>query len=76
VDENSRAEHCFVVRVWREPGARRCRGYIVHVSTTQRLYFSELADLLEFIRRRFELAAGSDSRDANATADIDDLGWT
>ncbi len=72
MDEKLRIEHSFVVRVWREPRATRCRGYIVHVSTKQRMYFSELADLLEFIRRRFELAGNAQTYDSAAMPEFDD----
>jgi hypothetical protein len=59
VDENARVEQLFVVRIWREAGARdrSYRGSVVHVSTQQRTYFSELADLVEFMRLRFEVKA-------------------
>jgi hypothetical protein len=47
MDEDLRCEHLFVVRVWREAGTRgrSCRGYVTHVPTKQRIYFSELGDL-------------------------------
>ena len=75
MDENLRSEHLFVVRVWREAGtrARSCRGYVVHVPTKQRIYFSELGDLLEFIRLRFDGADVSPDCDGGATAENHNL---
>jgi hypothetical protein len=60
VNDNVRMEQLFVVRIWREAGARdrSFRGSVVHVSTEQRTYFSELADLVEFVRLRLELKDG------------------
>jgi hypothetical protein len=57
VNEDVRTEQLFVVRIWREAGARdrSYRGSVVHVSTKQRTYFSELADLVEFVRLRLEV---------------------
>jgi len=57
VNEDVRSEQLFVVRIWREAGTRdrTFRGSVVHISTKQRMYFSELADLVEFMRLRFEV---------------------
>jgi hypothetical protein len=75
VDANLRSEHLFVVRVWREAGTRgrSCRGYVVHVPTKQRMYFSELGDLLEFIRLRFDGAGVPPVCGGGATAENHNL---
>ncbi len=47
--------HLFIVRVWPEPAGSRAwpwRGSVEHVSSGQRLYFSALADLNDFITWR------------------------
>ena len=52
---NTRAEHLFIVRLWQEPSqlaAAHWRGYVEHVSSGQRLYFTSLADLNDFIGQR------------------------
>jgi hypothetical protein len=56
-DAGARVEQLFVVRIWREAGARErsYRGYIVDVATQQRRYFSEVADVVEFIRLHFDV---------------------
>jgi hypothetical protein len=56
MNESVRVEQLFVVRIWREAGARdrSFRGSVVHVSTERRTYFSELADLVEFVRLHLE----------------------
>lgn len=56
-DAGARVEQLFVVRIWREAGARErsYRGYIVDVATQQRSYFSEVADVVEFIRLHFDV---------------------
>jgi hypothetical protein len=51
VAEQSRTEQLFLVRFWREPDAA-WRGYVEQVTTKQRIYFSELSDLNEFMRVR------------------------
>ncbi len=50
-----RTEHLFVVRVWRETvgaSSEKWRGSIEHVSTKQRLFFTSLADVHDFIAAR------------------------
>lgn len=48
-----RAEHLFMVRLWREPGSSpQVRGVVEDVGAQQRFYFSTLAELNEFIRLR------------------------
>ena len=56
-DADARVEQLFVVRIWREAGARErsYRGYVVEVATQQRSYFSELADVVDFIRLHFDV---------------------
>jgi hypothetical protein len=50
---DDRAEHLFMVRLWREPGSSpQVRGLIEDVHAQQRFYFSSLAELNEFIRLR------------------------
>jgi len=42
----------FVIRIWREPtscGGSSRRGYVEHVASGQRRYFSALTDALEFV---------------------------
>ncbi len=50
---NSRQEHAFVVRVWREEGGlpSSWRGSVEHVGTRHRRYFGDLAEVLHFIRQ-------------------------
>jgi hypothetical protein len=55
-----RFERLFTLRVWRENGGERTgalRGSIVEVGTERRFYFTELADLRDFLSLR--LAASS-----------------
>jgi hypothetical protein len=59
------SDQLFVVRMWYERSglqASEWRGSVTHIGSGQRWYFSELAQLNDFIRLR--LAAG----DAAATA--------
>jgi hypothetical protein len=51
VAEQDRTEQLFLVRFWREQDAA-WRGYVEHVASKQRVYFSELSDLNEFLRLR------------------------
>jgi hypothetical protein len=41
----------FVIRIWWEPaaGGGRRRGYVEHVASRQRFYFSDIGDALEFV---------------------------
>ena len=59
-----RTEHLFVIRMWQEPGAAELpgqpvlavpngpgwRGSAQHVRSGERVYFTQLPDLNEFIR--------------------------
>jgi hypothetical protein len=51
--ESDRTEHAFLVRTWREAGDARTnaewRGSVEHLSTKQRRYFRDFADLCAFI---------------------------
>jgi hypothetical protein len=51
--ESGRTEHAFLVRVWREAGdasvSADWRGSVEHLSTKQRRYFRDFADLCAFI---------------------------
>jgi len=45
----------FLVRLWHERSERRginLRGYVEHVTSKQSMYFSDLADLNDFLRFR------------------------
>ena len=56
----ARAEHLFIVRMWQEPSpavAAHWRGYVEHVSSGQRLYFTSLTDLNDFISQRLQRPA-------------------
>jgi hypothetical protein len=51
--ESDRTEHAFLVRTWREAGGTNAsaewRGSVEHLSTKQRRYFRDFADLCAFI---------------------------
>ena len=56
----ARAEHLFIVRMWQEPSQAvtvRWRGYVEHVPSGQRLYFTSLTDLNDFIGQRLQRPA-------------------
>jgi hypothetical protein len=62
----TRAEHLFIVRMWQEPSqtvTTHWRGYVEHVPSGQRLYFTSLTDLNDFIGQRLTRPAncGNDS---------------
>lgn len=55
--------HSFVIRIWQEEIDRHgrtiiWRGAVDHVGTGQRLYFSDLEWLVDFIRERTGLNEG------------------
>ena len=57
MSETERVEALFVVRLWREAGGERSegwRGYVEHIASKQRLYFSDFTDLTDFMRLRCE----------------------
>jgi hypothetical protein len=51
---SQRNEELFVVRLWREQQApsRSWRGSVEHVGSKRRYHFSNLSDLIDFIRLR------------------------
>ncbi len=58
----TRAEYLFIVRMWQEPGqpvVAHWRGYVEHVPSGQRLYFTSLTDLNDFIGQRLTRPASS-----------------
>ena len=71
-------EELFLVRLWHEQSERRGtnrRGYVEHVTSKQRMYFSDLADLNDFLR--FRLGDGDRSvpegSDHDVRADLTEL---
>jgi len=56
-----RREHLFVVRIWQEPSRARSgqwRGAVEHVASQQRLYFTSLGDLADFVTLRLNAPSG------------------
>jgi hypothetical protein len=51
-----RTERAFVLRVWREAGARAgtLRGSIVELESGRRFFFTQLGDLKDFLRLTLE----------------------
>lgn len=50
-------QHLFLVRIWQEPApehASAWRGMVEHVHFGQRMYFTSLNDLSDFIALRLE----------------------
>jgi hypothetical protein len=48
---SKRAEHVFMVRIWSEDADRASwRGSIVHVGSGRRFFFSNIAEVVEFVR--------------------------
>jgi hypothetical protein len=47
----TRVEHLFIVRMWRETGTGMTswRGSVEHTATKERMYFSSLVALTEFL---------------------------
>ena len=43
-----RNEHLFIIRVWKEDRAD-WRGFVEHVSTQQRVYFTDVAQLADWL---------------------------
>jgi hypothetical protein len=59
-------DHLFIVRVWREAAgtvSSPWRGSVEHVPTGQRLHFSALADLNDFITWRLDGPASKPTED-------------
>ncbi len=50
---SSRLQHVFVVRLWSEisdPNQAQWRGSVEHIPTGERMYFTSLVDMTDFIR--------------------------
>lgn len=50
--EPTRNEHVFVVHIWTEPqrnGPGSRRGYVEHVASRERRYFSQIDEALAFV---------------------------
>ncbi len=61
-----RPQHLFIVRIWHEPGRAgpgQWPGSVEHVPSGQRLYFSSLADLTDFITLRLASAPSPERQD-------------
>ena len=43
----------FVVRIWCNDSGEATRGYVQHVNTKEQRYFSDVAELIYFIRGQF-----------------------
>ena len=59
-------DHLFIVRLWREAGGEAAwpwRGSVEHVPSGQRLHFSTLADLTDFMTWRLDSPASRPSED-------------
>ncbi len=59
-------DHLFIVRLWREaaePPAWPWRGSVEHVPSGQRLHFSTLADLTDFMTWRLAGSAAQANED-------------
>lgn len=66
--KSRRSEHLFTVRIWQE-GSREesgaWRGLIEHVRSGQRLYFTTLADLDDFIMLYIHASSNSEERNSD-----------
>jgi len=66
VSEVKRPQHLFIVRIWQEPSRAappgQWRGMVEHVPAGQRLYFSSLGDLVDFITCRLHRTPGGRQR--------------
>ena len=54
-----RLEHLFVVRIWEETGRSKSNqwcGSVEHMPSRQKLYFTSIRDLNDFILLRMRLA--------------------
>jgi hypothetical protein len=65
-----RIQHLFVVRLWADtaavPTAEDWHGLVQHVPTGQKLYFTSLADLNDFMEARLEAGASPPERSDEA----------
>ncbi len=58
-----REEHLFIVRMWREAGGARSsnwRGSVEHTATKERVFFSSLVALSEFLDTSLAGSASGD----------------
>lgn len=65
-----RNEHRFMVRVWLETAAGtsgQWRGVVDHIGTGRKVYFSDMTDLMDFIRLRMTETSQSSSADEAKT---------
>lgn len=63
-----RLEHLFIVRLWQESGRGESgawRGLVEHVQSGQRLYFTTLADLNDFIALRMDSSQIADGKNSS-----------
>ncbi len=62
-----RIEHLFVVRIWLEAGGSvTWRGWIEHVASRERLYFTSLRDAYDFVQCRLGVHQTQRVNDAQA----------
>ncbi|HLY02547.1 MAG TPA: hypothetical protein VKR56_08615 [Candidatus Cybelea sp.] len=53
--DNERLERVFTLRLWREAGARGAiRGSLVEAGNGRRFFFTQLADLRDFLQLRLD----------------------
>jgi hypothetical protein len=65
-----RSEHRFMVRIWLESAAGtggQWRGEVDHIGSGRKVYFSNMADLMDFIRLRMTDTSQSASADKAKT---------
>jgi hypothetical protein len=65
-----RSEHRFVVRIWLEAAAGtggQWRGVVDHIGTGRKVYFSDMTDLMDFIRLRMTETSQSSLADEAKT---------
>ena len=65
-------QHLFIVRLWQETSrlaSDQWRGSIEHVPSTQRIYFTSLADLTDFITWRLSSPLPSSAVEVQALED-------
>jgi hypothetical protein len=62
-EADNHSRHLFIIRIWFEAASanqRQLRGQVEHVPSGQKLYFTSLNDLDDFINLRTEAYTGSD----------------
>lgn len=68
---SARLEHLFIVRLWQESGREESgawRGLVEHVQSGQRLYFTTLADLNDFIALRMDSSRMAEDKNSGCAA--------